>query len=379
MAFQNRQVGGRMMPKHQTLLLGIGLISLTYSTEVSANDDPFITGTLSLEGHNDWRYHANYIRNRNDTWGFGEADITAHFSDTIIFRAIGTYDPVNDFHPDHDRFMADNGFHAKDIYFQYDDGTIGGQFGRITANFGSAWWQAPGIKATSLAEDYAIWDKWGVTGWYRFRLGEMGEVKAGASAFFLDTTILSSSAFGGRHRKTRWYGGPSNTGKPNSFNVSLDGSNIPALPGLSWHAAFLYQSADFRLVNGNPTTNVRDEKGQVLGLTETLNLTDAIKSTTLAEAVRFEDKGGNPGTGRTYLTLGETLALGGWHLTGAATMRATDRPSNGTVVDDLITAGFGYDFSNGVSVDLGWQEATFANQTDDTVKVRVRYVLPFQF
>lgn len=355
-------------------LVGVAVLFGGGSDRACAGTDEFITGTLALELNDINRVQSNYLANRNVFSFFAEADLSAHLSDTVLLRAVGTYDPVTDPRPNSNRFLQDQGFHAKDIYVQYDDGTTGGQLGRITANFGTAWYLAPGLKATLLAEDYAIWDKFGASGWVRHRFGDFGEIKIGAAAFFLDTTALSGSLLGGRHRKAAWMGGPSNTGIPNSFNLSLDGSNIPSLPGFSWHSALLDQAVDFRLDgNGNQIPG-RDERGVVVGIKQGLDLTDTVRSTTLMEVVRFEDKGGTPGQARTYLTVGDTLNSGPWRLEGTATLRATERPRSGTIVDDLITASIGYDLSQ-AAVDLGWQQAMFGTQVEDVIRLRLRYML----
>ena len=351
-----------------------------FSVDNPANADglDFISGSYTNELHNINRTGSNYLHNRDNLNLISEAIINVNFSDKFLFHAVGTYDQVKDAQPNRDTYLQGHALRTKDIYFQYDDGKYGGQLGRITADFGTAWYMTPGLKATILDEDYAIWDKFGVTGWVRQNLGALGDVKVNASSFFLDTTSLSSTAFGERHRKTDWYGGPSNTGMPNSFSLSFNGSNIPAMPGFTWHIAALDQAVDFTIdANGNRLPTSRDELGFAVGASQAFNITDNLRSTTLAEVVRFQNKGGVPNVGRTYSTIGEALTYGKWRLEGTATLRSTDQPGTATITDNLITASIGYDFTKALSLDLGYQHAQFGSQYEDDVRSRLRYVILF--
>ena len=368
----------RRFIRNTLIALALGTSTAGYSVNAYADGLDFISGTLTNDLHDISRFGSNYLGNRNNVNAAIEANITAQLSDKILFRAIGAYDQVKDPSPSSDIYIRGHGLRAKDIYFQYDDGTYGGQLGRITANFGTAWYLAPGLKATLLAEDYAIWDRFGASGWVQNHLGAFGDIKVGGSVFFLDTTSLSGTALGERHRKTEWSGGPSNTGSPNSFSVSGDGSNIPSLPGFTWHAAALYQSVDFRTdSNGNRLPDSRDELGFVVGISQAVDITKSLQSTTLLEAVRFENKAGSPNVGRTYLTIGDALKFGSWRIEGTGTLRSTNQPGTGTISDHLITTSVGYDFTKVLALDLGFQHSQFGSLYEDMFRLRLRYVLGF--
>ena len=373
-----RPASDRRLTWKSLIAFALGAYTAGHSINTYANGLDFISGTLTNDLHDISRTSSNSLGNRSNVNASIEANIIAKLTDRITFHAIGAYDQVKDPRPSSDVYIRGHGLRAKDIYFQYDDGAFGGQLGRITANFGTAWYLAPGLKATLLAEDYAIWDRFGASGWVQNHLGAFGDIKIGGSVFFLDTTSLSGTALGERHRKTEWNGGPSNTGSPDSFSVSGDGSNIPSLPGFTWHAAALYQSVDFRTdSNGNRLPDSRDELGFVVGISQTVDITKSLQSTTLIEAVRFENKAGGPNVGRTYLTIGDALKYGSWRIEGTGTLRSTSQPGTGTISDHLITASVGYDFTKALSLDLAFQQAQAGSLYEDMVRLRLRYMLGF--
>ena len=340
-------------PLKFSLLMACAIFGV-FSVDSTANADglDFISGSYTNELHNINRAGSNYLHNRDNLNLISEAIINVNFSEKFLFHAVGTFDQVKDAHPNRDTYLQGHALRTKDIYFQYDDGKYGGQLGRITADFGTAWYLTPGLKATILDEDYAIWDKFGVTGWVRQNLGALGDVKVNASSF--------------------------NTGMPNSFSLSFNGSNIPAMPGFTWHIAALDQAVDFTIdANGNRLPTSRDELGFAVGASQAFNITDNLRSTTLAEVVRFQNKGGVPNVGRTYSTIGESLAYGKWRLEGTMTLRSTDQPGTATITDNLITASIGYDFTKALSLDLGYQHAQFGSQYEDDVRSRLRYVILF--
>ena len=78
-----------------------------------------------------------------------------------LVRAIVTLEPLADPYPDKNRAFENEDVRWKDVFIQYDNGVAGFRGGRITADFGFAWYGAPGLEATTLAEDYAVWDRMG--------------------------------------------------------------------------------------------------------------------------------------------------------------------------------------------------------------------------
>lgn len=343
-----------------------------------ANQFPTLTGTLALELDNkSWLGGPDHGK-RNDLFVFSEADISLRLTENFSLRAVATLEPLTDPHPRSDRAFQNEDVRWKDVYIQYDDKTTGFRGGRITANFGSAWYAAPGLDATTLAEDYAIWDRMGASAWYRQKSEHFGTTTFSTSIFSLDTSALSASWLDTRHRRTRAQGGPSNTGSPTSFAISVDGSNIRHLPGFSWQLALLKQDVDFRVnSNGMRDYRVTSEKGAVANIQHVLKINDRIESSTLVEAAYLKDKAGVPGASGRYLSLGETLGFGQWYVQAALTVRWLESGLEQASRDTLKALTVGYNFTDRLLLDAGWRKTSISSSKNDNVRIRIRYVIPF--
>jgi hypothetical protein len=130
---------------------------------------------------------------RLDVFATAEGDVTVALAPNWALRAVATVEPLTDPKPQDDRFFADEDGRWKDVYLEYSAGVHGVRAGRISAPFGQAWWAAPGLDATTLAEDYALWDRAGVMGWHRFAPTAAGAVTFSAAMYRIDTSWLSRS------------------------------------------------------------------------------------------------------------------------------------------------------------------------------------------
>ncbi len=243
-----------------------------------ANEIPTVSGSLALELNHKTTDRKSTGTSRNDLYGFAEADVSFRLNDYVSTRAVATFEPLTDPHPLADRVFQNEDVRWKDVYVQYDDGVMGFRGGRITANFGRAWYAAPGLDATTLAEDYAIWDRMGISTWYRLKTASFGTTTLGAMLFSMDTSPLSESWRNTRKRRTPEQGGPSNTDSPTSIALSLDGGDIARLPGFSWQLAVLQQKVDFRMDSaGQRNDHVADEKGATAGIQQVLRITHRVE------------------------------------------------------------------------------------------------------
>lgn len=347
----------------------------TLSLSAQAEPTPRVSGSLTMELND--RVTNTDPGSRNDLYGLLEANVWLHLSEHIALQAVATMEPLADPEPLRDRAFEREDVRWKDVFVQYDNGSLGLRAGRLTANFGTAWWAAPGLDARALAEDYVVWDRMGASAWVRFKPAGVGNFTLGTSWFATDTSKLSESWRNTWHRRMPKQGGVSNTGKPESWTLSLEGSDHPALPGLSWHLAVLRQQVETRNNGlGVQTTNVADEKGSVAGVQKVFALTEKLRFTALGEAARLANRGGVPDAVARYVTLGGTLDYGPWSLQ----LASTERWRRGNTVredDNLVAVTLGYQFTERLLVDAGWRQLRIASANEDNVRVRLKYVLPF--
>ena len=373
MATKSSLIGAslRLFCIFQTLLL-------TLIGSVNAEDFPALNGSVVLELNNRTTWVGPNRAQRDDLYLFAEANTALQLTESWLIRAIITLEPLIDPYPYKNRAFEDEDVRWKDVFIQYDNGVAGFRGGRITADFGFAWYGAPGLEATTLAEDYAVWDRMGASGWYRLQSDTFGSTTVSASMYSLDTSLFSASWLNTRRQKTASRGGPSNTDSPTSFAVALYGTDIPRLPGLSWQLALLRQQVDFITdSSGQRVYSVADEKGASANLQQRIAFDNGIDSTTVGEVVYLKDKGGVPGASGRYLIVGETLKYGRWRAQTALTTRWLDGASADSSRDRLFALTAGYDFTDRWSCDAVWRQAKVFGETADSVRVRLRYQLPF--
>lgn len=355
----------------------------------TAKAESALSGSLALELNDRTTIPASTHHSRVDIFGVAEADVAVKFTERWSARAVATLEPLADPDPREDRSFENEDVRWKDVYVQYDDGVFGLRGGRITANFGQAWYAAPGLDAATLAEDYAIWDRMGASAWYRFQATALGDITLGAALFSLDTSELSRSWHNTRSQKSRQSGGVSNTGAPLSYSLSLDGSVVPGLPGFSWHLAVLRQQVDFVVDGtGQRVDDVADEKGVVAGIQQKIRITDRLESISLLEAAHLDDKSGVPGAWASYVTLGETLRWGKYYGQLAYTVRRSEVQiigesgasigmSSNARSDTLVGLTVGYQFTDALSFDAGWRRTRVDSATEEQVRARLKYVMRF--
>lgn len=356
----------------------VALVGTVPFASALANEFPALSGTLVLElDQKNW-LQGPYYNNRNDLFGFAEANVSLRLSERFSMRAVATLEPLTDPHPQADRAFQNEDVRWKDVYAQYDDGVFGVRAGRITANFGVAWYAAPGLDATTLAEDYAVWDRMGVSTWYRLLNDHLGTTTISAALFSLDTSALSASWLDTRQKRSRDQGGPSNTAAPQSFALSINGTDIRGLPGFLWQVAVLRQKVDFLTdASGSRVDRVADEKGAVASIQQTIRIAERIETVTLGEVAGLNDRGGIPGASGRYLTVGETLRYGQWYASTALTTRWLESVSPASARDTLLTFSTGYDLTERLLLDAGWRRADYSASTYDDIRVRLRYLVVF--
>ena len=209
-------------PAPQPLAPGIvygGVLTLTLESDQTlnrANDIPPFNNTYS-EPELDWYVNAGKYFSIN---GLVKMEQVRSVTKSSAFDAEGAWT---------EQLYATLNFNPVQIYG-----------GKIHPRFGRAWDDTPGVFGTDFAEDYELVEKLGVGAAVDLRW--MGTHTVAFEAFQADTSFLSNSVFsrpkftdpdvlrpGRLHRDD---GGVSNTGKPNNYAVSLNGSVAAGARGL---------------------------------------------------------------------------------------------------------------------------------------------------
>jgi len=209
---------------------------------------------------------------------------------------------------------------------------------------------------------------WGLAGWHEIAGGASGTYTLTGNVFYADTTFLSESLFTNRGRTSLADGGPANTGRLNSFSVTLDGEAISALPGFSFNLGYRHLAAG--------TGDHADENGFVAGLQQAFDVGRGTKLSLVGEFVYLSHAFATPDDA-TYTTAGLQLERGPWHGELAGTLHNTQLSGGGSQNDFLAQVSGGYTFGNGLDVSL----ALGAGRNDgaDTHVIGVRLSKSFDF
>ncbi len=330
---------------------------------------PRISGEIAVEIQNDWTFDSQDAANeRNDLFTLTEPNVVVRLTPRSSFTAHGVLEVVRDPGPGEDRVFEDHGFFLEELHYDYTGDGFSLIVGKFAPNFGQAWYATPGVYGTDFAEaGYELAERIGFGGAYTVKSGTYGQHTVSASAFFLDTSILAESVFTGRGDIGRKDGGPSNTGKPNSFAVTLDGS-FPALDGLAYHLAVVDQAKG--------TGNGKDETGVAFGLNYTFKLSE-VDVNPYVEIVHFENAGAVRAQDRNFATAALGLGWRNWNLALAYARRETDPEAGGRTVNEQLQVSAGYAFDNGIGVDFGWRLLEEAGLSSHTFGILLGYRYDF--
>lgn len=323
-------------------------------------ETPSIEITISAEVESDYTHDSDdKSAEINDLFVTIEPAITVNLTNGFSIQSGLTIEPVKDPSPFKDREFRDTGLYVETLFFNYETGNVNLFVGKIDPTFGTAWDAAPGIYGTGIAEDYQLTERIGGGFSYKMMPSGGGEHLFTASAFFADTTFLSNSIITKRGRTRRSDGGASNTGDP-SFSITLDGSELPSMPGVSYHLGVRYQQKG-RGDAGNET-------GFVAGMQKEFDLGNEQKIAAIFEVAHLKNQDGGADNA-SYATLGATYTTGPWNVAVSGTLRHIDVDGGSNVKDHLLQVSGGYEFNNGVTLDVGYKNARESKIDSHTVGI----------
>lgn len=348
------------------ILKGIGLMKYAwmawtaiaafgFAAETRADDEttakpiptyPYVEGSLSLELENDHFFRSDDPDNEfNELYFTGELAIAVHFLSQLALNIGTTTEPVLDPLPGTDRYLGDHGLYLDTLNLQTTFGTASLTGGKFAPGFGTAWDVTPGIYGTALAEDYELSEMLGFGLAYGLEGLAVGNVIVGANLFTVDTTELSNSLFTERGRTTLADGGAANTARLNNYSFTLDGGEIGALPGFTWHLGYRHLSPG--------AGDVTAENGFVAGVTQSLALQNEVELLLNSEFAYLSNSMASTDDAL-YVTGGLQIIRGPWHGEIAGTFRQTEFSSGGTQNDHFIQFSAGHLWKNGIDFSIGY-------------------------
>ena len=293
----------------------------------------------------------------------------------VSFRAEGTYE----------RFRNQNAttaFNSEGLYLSQPYGTctlgpVTAYAGKLHPRFSVGYDQVPGIYDT-FANDYEQKERIGV-GALVSVLPAYGRHVLSAEAYYLDNCVLSRSLFSnpapgdpttarpGRLR-TR-FGRAGNTGRPDSFDVALDGSRIPGLEGLRYHLGVSRQA-----VRGG---DERPETGVTAAASYVVRLSPRVFVTPFLEYAHFDNFGGAAGETRDYVVAAAEFTYRKYSLSVTAAPRRVAAAGEPRRWDLQYGATLSYTVMPRLVVSAGYLRTRNGDQLENTVGTAVNYVVRF--
>jgi len=357
------------MPHAALALAFVVMVAVTLTVAIPARaEPPGLHGTLTLELQDDATIASEDDGAEiNDVAATVEAGLALSLTGTLAIRTDLVGESVTGPEPFEDRVVEDMGAYVKTLYLEYATDSLQLYAGKFNPPFGVAWDIAPGLYGADFAEDYELTERLGFGGSVVVAPPSWGAPRLGAAAFFAYTTSLARSLFEDRGSLDRDDGGPSNTGDPASFALTLDGA-IPMVPDYAYHAAFSRQAAG--------RGDVDHEIGAAFALYGSSPLRQGVTVSPVVELVVQE----NDETGAddaSYFTLGAAFAIERGTVSVGGTLRAVDVAGGADLDDTLAQIGRAYDVGYGFAVEIGYKTVEEAEVNSDVVGGLVSYDVEF--
>lgn len=324
---------------------------------------PRIESVISVEIENDNTFASQDSTAKiNDLYNTTNIETGFFFNEIFSLQSLFVLEPVLDPRPSKDRTFGDIGGYFETLFLQAEFGALTLFAGKVDVTFGKAWDEAFGVFGTDFAEDYELAERIGFGLAWTIK-NEYAQHVITATAFHADRTFLSNSVFTKRGRTKLSTAGPSNTKGPQSFSLTLDGSDIMSIPGLSYNIGIRHQAKG--------RGDVASETGFVLGALREFDLGNGEALKFIGEVAYFDNVDATADN-RWYWTLGTEFTTGPWSFSVAHTSRYLDDNSGGTNFHDLnSTATAGYEiqagFLEGVGINLGIKRVKEANVISHTL------------
>ncbi|WP_447594523.1 hypothetical protein [Stenotrophomonas rhizophila] len=199
---------------------------------------------------------ASAPRNTTDFYPDIQSSVYVRFSPNDQVRLSTEFNPVNPPGNGEKRTFGDLGLVVNELnYYKLTQHTQL-QVGKLQVPFGRAMDAAPGLYTNDFVATYDLGGMLGATYAYRWFGQKMGMVQGGVNLYTADTTELSRPFLRGGARAQRSDGGPANTGRLDSYAVTVNWDSIPAVPFLELQAGYMRNRAG----EAQPDTGAADDE-----------------------------------------------------------------------------------------------------------------------
>lgn len=271
---------------------------------------------------------------------------------------------MNDYFQDTNSSFRSEGATLRQLYATlHPTDTVSAYGGKIHPKFGSAWGKTPGL-FYNFASDYEQDERIGLGA--EVTLPEWtGKTQLSAETYFLDTSVLSNSVGSrpsfdddkaDRARKYRRdAGGPSNTGRLNSYTIALQGSDAANIDGLGYQLSYTHE--------GVSLPDERAENGWSAGASYEINLGRRVTMVPFGEYTSFSDFGGQDGLNRRYLVGGVALTWAKWELDISGGLRRSSGAEK--VQGSQENISLSYEVMDGLRMGVGYNHVRVGEVDDN--------------
>ncbi len=255
---------------------------------------------------------------------------------TTVFESVVDFDYREDVHFD------GHGAFVQEVFLQYEKDRFAVFGGKYNVNFGTAWDITPGLFRKAFAGEYEFTERIGFGGQLSPGSTDFGDHTVSVGVGFVDTSILSDSIIERRGRTTSAHGGPGNTSRLDSYNVTIDGEDAAGVMGLNYHVAYTRQSRR------------SEADGDLSGYAIAVRKSAEFARLSISGMVEWaEIRGLEPGLNTTTFV---TPAVEGSFDAVSAAVIYSKRESRGLPEEDFIEISIGYTFDSGLKLNLSWAE-----------------------
>ncbi|HYG07115.1 MAG TPA: hypothetical protein VD865_12020 [Stenotrophomonas sp.] len=182
-------------------------------------------------------------RNTTDFYPDISSTFYLRFSPDDQVRLSTELNPINPPNPGQKRNFGDLGLVINELDYYKLTAHTQWQVGKVPVLFGRAAAMAPGLYTNDFVSTYDLQGVLGANFAYRYFGQSVGMIQPGVAVYTADTTELSRPFLRSGGRLQRSDGGPANTGKPDSYALTVDWDSIPALPFLEMEAGYMRNRA----------------------------------------------------------------------------------------------------------------------------------------
>lgn len=360
---------------------------------------PIIQGRMGVSLFTEDTYDGKYLNNQPMN-SYGKAYVmgNAYFTEDFYLSANVRYSSSSGSKTTQNFFIDSGSAFIAEIALRYDADNYSLVAGHASVNYSLAKMYAAGLWGNGLIrKEYGVDGMMILGGSYKLDFGHYGNHALSASAFMVDTSVLSDSFGSSKEPTPLSIGGPANTGKFNNYAVALDGLKIKDLPKFRYQVAAvklttesLYNTETNQAVSNQYLAN--EQRYVAAAMWDKIDLGSSIKLTPLVEYNRTLNSEGISGYDKSYYTGSFLFGYKQWNLGLSASLWDTNwsRVSNGYKIipsnsyfndrNNQAQIALGYVFSNGIKAAIGYRkENKYINSNSQTIGVNLKYDLPFAF